>query len=260
MAALTRVTGMKVTPSTCFHIAALSGLILFCPSIVLAQQAGRSGAAAGASAKKEIAAATVQKVSFKRMPLTNSRMVRAEVSVTALANAKLIEDKAAIVPNPEWVDKIKVTVTLAYLTKQGKAPKPRGTTAAASGAEALEGKYVFYRAASTIMTLQRNKHGSVFFYLPGELIERDGLASQPNEYLVELEVDGNPSPLTKTACSAGLQSSNSAAAIELFKSLADRQSTETAGMLRTQPQVAGIVTDPEWTRSPTLLREDSTRQ
>jgi hypothetical protein len=253
---------MKVTPSTCFHIAALSGLIFFCPSAVLAQQAGRSGATASASAKKELAAAAVQKVTFKKMPGAGSRMTRVEVVVQALANAKLLEDKTAIVPNPEWVDKIKVTVTLAYLTKQGKAPKPRAAsaTAATTGADSLEGKYVFYRAASTIMTLQRSKHGSVFFYLPGELIERDGLSAQPSDFLVELEVDGTPSPVTKAASSTGLQASNATAAIELFKNMADRQNAETAGMLRTQPQVAGIVFDQEWSRSPTLLREDSTRQ
>jgi hypothetical protein len=249
---------MKVTPSTCFHIVAVGGLILFSSSVLLAQSASRATPSTATATGKEVPAATVnRRVTFKNN-VGGKNASRVEVEVMALANAKRIEDPTAIVPNPDWVDKIKVTVTLAYKTKP-KTLKARGTAApaGATALDALATQYITYRASSTIMTLQRNKTGSVFFYLPGELHARDGLGHTPDSYVVDLEVDGTAVTLSKNAVSPDLKT---AEAIDLLKSLADKQSADTAGILRTQSQVAGLVNDPEWLRAPTLLREDSTRQ
>ena len=257
---LARVGGMKVTPSTCFHIAALGGLILFSPSVALAQNAPRPTTTSASAARKE-AAAMVRKVSFK--PNVGGKGTsRVEVEVMALNNAKRLEAPAAVVPNPDWVDKIKVTVTLAYKTRQARAPRPRGTTApaGATALDTLESQYTTFRASSTIMTLQRNKVGSVFFYLPSELHARDGLGLKADSYVVDLEVDGVATTPTKNALSIDGSSAPRSEAIELFKSLSDKQASETAGILRTQPQVAGMLHDPDWLRAPTLLREYSTRQ
>jgi hypothetical protein len=248
---------MKVTPFACFHIVALGGLILFSPSFALAQTAPK--AATTAAARKE-AAAMVRKVTFKAN-VGGKGTSRAEVEVLALNNAKRLEDPAAIVANPDWVDKIKVTITLVYKNKQVKTSK-RGaaaTAAAATPLDTLDSQFTTYRASSTIMTLQRNKVGSVFFYLPGELHARDGLGPKPDSYVVDLEVDGTAVLPTKNAFSLDLQVAKPEV-LEQLKSLADKQSTDTAGVLRTQSQVAGMLFDPEWQRAPTLLREDSTRQ
>jgi hypothetical protein len=255
---------MKVTPSILFlaAAAALGGVAITVPAECLAQSAKPT-----ATARKSIPA-LVSRVDFKRPRVGGKLPVqRVEVEVLANANAKLLEDPAAIVPHPEWVDKIKVTVTIAYENKGFKKAKK---TAAAANAS-TDDQFIFYRASSTILTLKRNDKTSVFFYLPGEIVQRDALLAHPAYYTVELEVDGTAvdmfnavgQPLSKAALSTNLQAPRKAnettSAFDGFKSMADRGATATAGILRTQPQVAGSIHDPEWQRAATLLREDTTR-
>ncbi|MDR2513249.1 MAG: hypothetical protein LBD01_05595 [Puniceicoccales bacterium] len=167
-------------------------------------------------------------------------MVRIEVPVTALNNAKLLEDKTSIVPNKDWVDKIKVTLTIAY---------PVSAKAKASGARDVAA-YAFYSASSTILTMQRNTKGSVFFYLPGEVIKREQLASTPEGYIVEIEVDGKAQPAILSRKLKTPKEENG------FREMAGQALFKTAGVLLPQYHVP----DDRRPSSPALIREDSTRQ
>jgi hypothetical protein len=174
-------------------------------------------------------------------------MTRVEIRVRALANAKLQENPAAIVPNRAWVDRIKVTVTLSY-------PVASVKRAPAVAANAEPGaKFAFYRASATILTMPQGDSGSVFFYLPGEIVKRDGLAPAPDAYLVDLEVDGKTVPPAKYSISQKIQAPE---ALRGFREMADRGAQDNAGVLLPQYHVSG---DPSHLLSPTLVREDSTR-
>lgn len=223
---------MNFTPL--FRWAALCGLLALSP-VVSAQT--RGGAAP--------VPAEVQEVKFAESALNGAvkmPMGRMEVRIRAIDNAKLLADPAAIVPNKAWVDKIKVTVTVAYETSSGSAKK------AGQAGPVL----AFYRSAATIMTMERGTNGSIYFYLPGEIIKRDNLKREPYAYLVELDVDGTAVPLDPKMFSKNLKTPQDVAG---FKEMADRGALDTAGVLRPQYQVRHEAAQ---ALSPTLVREDTT--
>ena len=80
--------------------------------------------------------------------------------------------------NKKWLDKVKVTVTQVYKTA---SKKPED--------------WNYYRASSTVLTIESNQPRSVLFYLPGDIVKRDVLHKEPDYYFVQLEVAGNEVPL-----------------------------------------------------------------
>jgi len=196
-----------------------------------------------AFAQQTAPAAEIQNVDFKQAKVNGVKlpMTRMAVAVRALNNAKLLQDPNAIVPNKDYVDKIKVTVTLAYSSNSGKAKKGQ------------QGSFSYYRSAQTILTMQRNDQGTIYFYLPGEIVKRESLQVQPFAWLIELEVDGQAVPLEKKMCSSNLRNPSEVA---LFKQAADAGVIDNAGILRPQFQVPGD--EAVQNLSPTLLREDTT--
>ncbi|MDR2863939.1 MAG: hypothetical protein LBV54_08765 [Puniceicoccales bacterium] len=243
---------MNITPFA--HLAALCGFLVVLASSATAQQVP--------PAAKGIAPVEVTAVKFSNAKVGGLHsMNRMEVELRALANAKILENPAAAVPNKEWVDKIRVTVTTAYerpaiprsaAITSTTARKPGAAGAAGADASAPP-PYVFYRATATIMTMERNGRGSLFFYLPGEIVKRDRLKLEPYAYLVEIDVDGTNVTTSKTMASKTIQKPEQ---LDGFKQMADRAVLDTAGVLRPQYMVPY---DPVQASSPTLLREDTPR-
>ena len=229
---------MKFTPL--LSRTAACGMLLVLPVLAWAQQV-RMGAKP---------AAEVVSVNFADTKVNGTAlypMRRMEVRVKALGNAKLLADPAAVVPNKDWADKVKVTVTLAY-----ESTSPQARKAGASGPN-----FAFYRASATILTMKRDSQAPVFFYLPGDVVERDGLKKEPYGYLVELEVDGTPVEIDKFggAARAVSKTIKNAQEMAMFKDLANQGVVENAGMFRPQYQVPF---EREQALTPTLLREDTT--
>lgn len=228
---------MNTTPAF-YRLVALCGILLLSTS-AFAQQQPAAGKAA----------VEVKAVRFAQTKVSNTVLVpmtRVEVQLLAKENAKLLEDPKALVPNKNWVDKIKVTVTLAYEVAAAKK-------SSAGGAVGAEDRYAFYRSSVTIMTMEKNTTGSVFFYLPGEIVKRDQLKQEPYAYSVDLEVDGTSLPPSKTSVSRLLLSETQ---YKGFKEMADRGVLNTTGVLRPQYLVA---TEALPATTPTLIREDITR-
>ncbi|MDR2429653.1 MAG: hypothetical protein LBD14_01925 [Puniceicoccales bacterium] len=223
-----------------YRLAALCGMLLFQASALAQQQPAAAGRAA----------VEVKAVRFAQTKVSNTVLVpmtRVEVQILAKENARLLEDPKAIVPNKSWVDKIKVTVTIAY-------ELPAARKAASGGAAAsLEDRYAFYRSSVTIMTMEKNSTGSVFFYLPGEIVKRDQLKQEPYAYAIDLEVDGTSLPPSKSSVSRLLLAE---AQYKAFKEMADRGVLSTTGVLRPQYLVA---TEALPASTPTLIREDAAR-
>lgn len=206
-----------------------------------------SGAAVAGQAKVP---AFVEKVEFSAMRGASKHpMMRMDVSVKALANAKRLEDPSAVVPNPDWVDKIKVTATIAFENKRA------GKVAAA----ASDKSFIFYRASATVLTMKRNEVGTVAFYLPGELLARDNIIRpQPLAYAVDIEVDGvKAAPSQHSYSKVGDFNLAIPGQMEAFRMRAEAAVGETAGMLLNQLQVSAFIPPPK--ASLTLVREDTTR-
>jgi hypothetical protein len=172
--------------------------------------------------------------------------------------------------NPDWVDKIKVTLTLGYEVKPlaparsrtaaarsgapataGTSPVTSGTGAATTAADAEAANFRFYRASATVLTMRRATQGSVFFYLPGEVIDRDRLPSvgaNPLGLVANVEIAGKQgTPFYSRALKA------SKAQLDGFTELSARGVLDTVGILRNQNQVQGL---DNRVLSPTLLAEE----
>jgi hypothetical protein len=54
------------------------------------------------------------------------------------------------------------------------------------------GQFQFYSASVEIMVMEARHKNSVYFYLPGPIVERDGLPARPKYYSIELSVGGVP--------------------------------------------------------------------
>ena len=229
---------MKFTPLLSRSLAC--GLLLATPMLAWAQQARTM-----AKAPAEVVAVNFTDTKVNGAVLYPMR--RMEVRLKALGNAKLLADPAAVVPNKDWVDKVKVTVTLAYESTSPQAKKMGNAGQS----------FAFYRSSATILTMKRDGQASVFFYLPGDVVERDGLKKDPYGYLVELEVDGTPVVIDKFggAGRAVSKTIKSQQVMAGFKDMAGQGVMENAGILRPQYQVPF---EREHSLTPTLLREDAT--
>ena len=80
-------------------------------------------------------------------------------------------------PSPEaidkrFVEKIKVKAYLAYAR------------------DASARIYDYYTSEVEIIIMERGDDNNVYFYLPGLIVERDKLSTDPEFYYVEISVDG----------------------------------------------------------------------
>ncbi len=114
----------------------------------------------------------------------------------------------------KFVNRVKITFSLAV------EPSTPGS------AKALE----FYRASAEAITLEAGR-SFVRFYLPPEVVKRDGLRGDPKGWLVELSVGGTAVPHALTSGSATI---NDRPALESFKSKVTSEAALNEGVLMPQ--------------------------
>jgi hypothetical protein len=79
--------------------------------------------------------------------------------------------------NPDFVDNAKVTAYVTYASDD----KP--------------GEFSYYMSEVAIVSMERGEKYNVYFYLPGLIVERDGLKNEPEYYYVKLSIGDVEMPL-----------------------------------------------------------------
>lgn len=136
--------------------------------------------------------------------------------------------------NPRFVENIKVKVYLAYLRDEATR------------------KYDYYTAEVEIVIMEQGDDNNVYFYLPGPIVERDQLKTDPDFYYAEVSVNGERLPPQQTAMSRSIKSLQ---ILESFVSNADSGSVENEHMLMPIYLVLGIDTG-RVSNLPVFLRRD----
>lgn len=136
--------------------------------------------------------------------------------------------------NPRFVENIKVKVYLAYLRDEATR------------------KYDYYTAEVEIVIMEQGDDNNVYFYLPGPIVERDQLKTDPDFYYAEVSVNGERLPPQQTAMSRSIKSLQ---ILESFVSNADSGSVENEHMLMPIYLVSGIDTG-RVSNLPVFLRRD----
>lgn len=113
-------------------------------------------------------------------------------------------------PNPNYVDNIRVIVTLGYEKESGDG-------------------FTFYQAEATIVTLERGDSKRVGFWLPFDIVERDDLPQEPRYWIVELEVNGKKLDLLSNSASFSSKFT-SRQSVEGFLAQASSQLSATEGI------------------------------
>jgi hypothetical protein len=235
------------------HLRAVyTSLTVFCllTSGLLAQ-AGKADANAGKSA------VNVRSVHFDPVKLGGQQnpWIRTQVELHANFNpeAKAAPEAEAGPKKPinkNWVDKVKVTVTLIF--------KPIGTTTAE--------EFAYYRSTATVLTMEVNTDRSAYFYLPGDIVKRDRLKMQPDYYYVQVEVGGTEQPLFSENGRPVADMGNALHKFfldkknfDLARPQADRAVGSTSGMLRPHYLVPAAFYDnlPQGSPQPEFIREDA---
>jgi hypothetical protein len=113
--------------------------------------------------------------------------------------------------NSRYLEDIGVKVYLAY-SEDGAA-----------------GKFSYYISEVKIVIMEQGDKNNVYFYLPGLLVERDRLKTDPDYYYVELTVDGTAlPPQERTSMSSSIKSLQ---ILESMKSSATAAEEENKGKL-----------------------------
>jgi hypothetical protein len=110
--------------------------------------------------------------------------------------------------NTRFVEEIKVKAYLAYKVGDG---------------------FDFYFSEVEIIIMEQGDDNSVYFYLPGQIVERDKLSStDPDFYFVELSVGGEAQPSQKTARSSSIKNE---AILASMKAKAESEGTKNEHIL-----------------------------
>lgn len=88
--------------------------------------------------------------------------------------------------DPRYVEKIRLKAYLAYERDAG------------------ERSYDYYTSEIEIIIMERGDNNNVYFYLPGLIVERDKLQTDPDFYYVEVSVDGESQKPQKAAMSSNI--------------------------------------------------------
>lgn len=148
-------------------------------------------------------------------------------------NNMVIQLRATSNPNPEapnkdYVDNIRVVVTLGY-----KYPNATSDT-----------DLMFYRAESEIATLKINDTRSLAFWMPYDLVTRDRYNREPEYWIIELFINGQQVPANRDQVSRTLMRGGDPQAILAgFKAQAEAKVKANDGILR--PTYLTINADPE---------------
>jgi len=121
--------------------------------------------------------------------------------------------------NPRFVEKIKVKVYLGYVRD-------------------IETRtFDYYTSEVEIVIMEQGDDKNVYFYLPGPIVERDRLKTDPDFYYVEISVDGKPLPPQKDAISSSIADLE---ILKTFKSKADSGSAGNDHILMPIYMVTGV--------------------
>jgi hypothetical protein len=85
-----------------------------------------------------------------------------------------------------YVEKIKVKAYVAY-ERDGQARS-----------------FDYYTSEVEIIIMEKGDNNNVYFYLPGLIVERDSLSTDPDFYYVEVSVNGEPQKPQKSAMSSNI--------------------------------------------------------
>lgn len=96
------------------------------------------------------------------------------------------ENPAPDARNPDFIEKIKVKVYLGYVR------------------DMATGSFDYYTSEVEIVLMEKGDDNNVYFYLPGPIVERDDLKTDPDFYYVEVSIDGKPLPPQKDAISGSI--------------------------------------------------------
>ena len=116
---------------------------------------------------------------------STDKWIVAEIKIDALKNPK--GEKAR---NEDYLDNVKVILTLAYEPKSKNLP---------------DNHFDFYRSEVEIITIKTAAPKNIYFALPGSISERDKLSKDPYAWMVEIEVDGQKVEPQKDHLSKKLQ-------------------------------------------------------
>ncbi len=217
----------------------------------------------------------------------NGNWHRLEVEVKALPDGIKAALLAQQVPakyagdSVKWVNNVKVSVVAGFKPSGSDLSKPkvyqevlklkeRATDAAAFAAAKdvnNPDNWRYYKASTVVATLEANKPRSVFFYIPGDIVERDGITNpRPDAAYVTLEVDGQEVPVLDekgapfTGSNAVLiaGSKPDAAKLAKLKEVAERAVRDTEGVMRPQNLITNFI-DADWKASPDFVREEAAK-
>ncbi|MEO0510028.1 MAG: hypothetical protein AAF065_09230 [Verrucomicrobiota bacterium] len=139
-------------------------------------------------------------------------------------------------PSPEardkrYVENIKVKAYLAY---------------------GEPGAFDFYTSEVEIIIMEQGDDNNVYFYLPGLIVERDQLSTDPDFYYVEVSVGDAAQQPQKAAMSSNIPNLES---LNSFKSLANSSGSDNDHLLMPIYLVSGIDLG-RVSNLPTFLRRD----
>lgn len=253
--------------------------------VIHAQTAPASAAQSGRVTKPLVVVS--RQIDIRQMRLSGpNQWHRIEVELKAISEG--IKDSLAAqdITDPKvnngavkWVNNVKVTLVAGYKPSGSDLGKPKvyqdvvrlkdksvdaAAYAAAKDASKAE-NWRYYKATTTVLTLETNQPRSVFFYIPGDIVKRDEINSpKPDIVYVSIEVDGKDVPVFDAAGNlfAGTFAANATGGrpnkliVDKFKEVADRATRDTEGVMRPQNLVTGFV-DGDWSKSsPEFVREN----
>lgn len=141
----------------------------------------------------------VDRVNFKSL---RENWVQMEVELSCQGNP------APDARNKRFVEDIKVKVYLGYKVGDG---------------------FDFYFSEVEIIIMEQGDDNSVYFYLPGQIVERDKLSStDPDYYFVELTIGGVEQPSQRAARSSSIKTE---AILASMKSKADSEGADNEHIL-----------------------------
>lgn len=136
--------------------------------------------------------------------------------------------------DPDFVENIKVKVYLGYTR------------------DLATSTFDYYTSEVEIVIMEKGDDNNVYFYLPGPIVDRDNLKTDPDFYYVEVSVDGKPLPPQKNAISGSIANLE---ILETFKSEADSGSVKNDDLLMPIYLVSGVNLG-RVTNLPVFLRRD----
>ncbi len=124
-------------------------------------------------------------------------------------------------PSPRWVDKVLVTLTIAFVVDE-EARQREGVSFRA------------YQATARLVAVEAEEDTTLYFYLPHEIVQRDRISGDPFAYLVEFEVDGETIQRPE---GRPYRNASNRTTVEAFKSSVGPELRKTEGFLLTQQQL-----------------------